>query len=679
MKRNLSIYLIIIFGSLLALFSGYLIINSESDYRKYLSIVSHVEMLGRLENELNRKILECSFLLYYNYDEVIDVYDRLLKHADELFDDLNQPESNYYKKSKELVSAYEELLIKKNKDLHKFIRYNSTIKNSLVYIPTLILKHTESSQVNGYHYLQMFTNIVSTLLLIRNNLDLEMLDILEENIKFIKSHEPDSELDKLIHDKILRHLEVFSKYYPSYVMLLNRLTDTRSLSLLKQMKTVYQKENQYTFKKLLLLAILFSAGIIMAISFIVYYIVRLKKAATIDHLTGLYNRNRLIHELDYSKHHMLFIVNIDDFKHINNFYGVRIGDEFLKVFGKKLKELVKDYCRAKVYRLGSDDFGVLVRKENVDNPEKFANYLVNKIENNEFKIDQWDISVSVSIGISMEEPLLEKADIALKYVKRDSRLKYAVYKEVLNFEKDVEINMKILKALKIALESDKIVPYYQPIVDNKTGVISKYECLVRMFDEKGEMISPGIFLEVAKKGKLYGELTKRVVEKAFSYFKDKPCEFSVNISVDDIIDFSTKSFIIDKLKKYPEIAKKVTFEILESEGIENFDIVSEFIKDVKQYGASIAIDDFGSGYSNFSYLLQLNVDYIKIDGSLIKNIHIDENSELVVRTIVSFAKKLNIKTVAEYVHNEEVHKKVIELGIDYSQGFFIGKPLASCY
>ncbi len=427
------------------------------------------------------------------------------------------------------------------------------------------------------------------------------------------------------------------------------------------------------------MSILFFIGIVSAVFFIIFYIRRVKKASVVDNLTGLYNRRTLINESYNNKHNILFIIDIGDFKHINNFYGIKTGDEFLKIFGKKLKEWVKKYKKAKLYRIGSDDFGILLPKYNINEPIKFAEYLIRQIETGEFKIGQLNLSVTGTIGISTETPLLEKADIALKYAKADSRLKFAVYNnEIMNFEKKIDNNMKVLKDLKKALESGKVVPYYQAIMDNKTGLITKYECLVRMFNEKNETVPPGEFLEVAKKGKLYGELTKCVVEKSFHHFKDKPCEFSVNLSVEDILDTSVKSYIFDKLKGYPELAKRLTFEILETEGIENFEMVSEFIQNVKQYGVSIAIDDFGTGYSNFSYLLQLNVDYIKIDASLIKNIHTDKNSEIIVKTIVSFAKKLNMKTVAEFVYNEEVYRKVKEIGIEYSQGFFISKPIPTC-
>lgn len=140
-----------------------------------------------------------------------------------------------------------------------------------------------------------------------------------------------------------------------------------------------------------------------------------------------------------------------------------------------------------------------------------------------------------------------------------------------------------------------------------------------------------------------------------------------------MLDPQTVQFILDKLE-HSGIAKRVIFEILESEGIENFEEVRQFIDKVKQWGGRIAIDDFGSGYSNFAYILNLQVDFIKIDASLIKNIDTDKNSRIIVETIVDFAKRLGIKTVAEFVHSKEVFETVKEIGIDFSQGFYFHKP-----
>jgi EAL domain-containing protein (putative c-di-GMP-specific phosphodiesterase class I) len=164
-----------------------------------------------------------------------------------------------------------------------------------------------------------------------------------------------------------------------------------------------------------------------------------------------------------------------------------------------------------------------------------------------------------------------------------------------------------------------------------------------------------------------------MIDKSFLAFENSRYEFNINLSIEDIMNSEIFNYIIEKLKK-SSASKRVTFEILESESIEDFEKIEKFIYEIKRYGAEIAIDDFGSGYSNFSYLIKLKANYIKIDGSLIKDIDINESSLLVVETIVTFAKKLGMKTVAEYVHSSVVMNKVKELGIDYAQGFYIDEP-----
>lgn len=165
-------------------------------------------------------------------------------------------------------------------------------------------------------------------------------------------------------------------------------------------------------------------------------------------------------------------------------------------------------------------------------------------------------------------------------------------------------------------------------------------------------------------------------EKSFKAFEGLPYKFSINLSSDDIMDGDTYRFILKTLET-TKMGKQVIFEIVESEDIQNYRKISEFIVAVRAFGAKIAIDDFGSGFSNFSYLTKINMDYVKIDGSLIRDITNDIQSEIVVETIIDFAKKLGIKTVAEYVHSNDVQAKVIAMGIDYSQGYYISEPEAT--
>ena len=252
-----------------------------------------------------------------------------------------------------------------------------------------------------------------------------------------------------------------------------------------------------------------------------------------------------------------------------------------------------------------------------------------------------------------------------------------IYNEDEKIEEKYKDNINMAYEIKKALAEDRIICFYQPIVDVNNGEILAYETLVRLKDSYGNLISPFKFLNFSKKIKLYHKISQRVISNACNTFKKKRDFFSINLSIDDIKNRETVDFIIKTLKK-TRTASRVTFEILESEGIENYDEVLDFINKIKILGAKIAIDDFGSGYSNFEHLLKLNVDYIKIDGSLIKNITSNPRQKIIVETISSFAKKIGIKTVAEFVETQEILDNLKELEIDFAQGYYTGKPIDLC-
>ncbi|MCX6072777.1 MAG: EAL domain-containing protein [Campylobacterales bacterium] len=395
-----------------------------------------------------------------------------------------------------------------------------------------------------------------------------------------------------------------------------------------------------------------------------------------DSLTGLENRRKLTEKLEEGESAFLMIINIDSFQEINDLYGDETGDVILKEFALFLKEIMPE--KEGLYRLHSDEFAhFCTRGMDLHDFKLFVSVLCEKISKKSFNIDgKSEVSLSATIGISYgTDSLLANADVALKLAKK-SKKNFLIYDETMSMAKEYEKNFDWTKRLKKAIEEDRIVPVFQPIVETKTGTIVKYEALIRMVDDKGLYISPIHFLELAKKNKLYHQLTKIMLDKTFKIFENLPYIVSVNISVEDILNKEMYQFILAKLKD-SGIGKKIVFEIIESEGIENFSLILEFIESVKYYGAKISIDDFGTGYSNFEYLMKLKVDYIKIDGSMIKNIDTDQNSQMITKTIVNFANNMKIKTVAEFVHSKNVADKVKELGVDYSQGYYFGAPKAT--
>lgn len=390
-----------------------------------------------------------------------------------------------------------------------------------------------------------------------------------------------------------------------------------------------------------------------------------------DNLTKEGNRFKLLEDIKRFKKPSLALLDINRFGDINEFYGYEIGDEVLITVAKIFKEHTGN--KYTLYRIYSDEFAILADNDEKEHFKNFIKHIADSISSSPLNIKGKEIYIQMTYSISFEEKneLKKTANSIKRYNKNNKDI--VVYDKNLGIEKIHEKNILWTSKLKKALESDNIVPYYQAIYNLKTEKIEKYEALVRLIDEDKIAISPFYFLDVAKKSKQYLKLTKEVIRKSFEYFKDKDYEFSINLTLEDITNKNISSYIIDMLKEY-NIAPKVVFEIVESEGIQDFEYVNNFIDSVKKLGCKIAIDDFGSGYSNFEYLIKLNADYIKIDGSLIKDILLNKNNQEIVITIVDFAKRQGFKTIAEFVSSKEIFDKVKELGLDYAQGYYIHEP-----
>jgi diguanylate cyclase (GGDEF)-like protein len=393
-----------------------------------------------------------------------------------------------------------------------------------------------------------------------------------------------------------------------------------------------------------------------------------------DNLTGLANRRQVMEDINACEYPALAIINIDAFNQVNDFYGNSIGDQILVEIAHKIEALLPNPY-FKLYRLGGDEYAILDTKS--DDIEEFEVLIHNlaRVLSERFyiNIDQ-EISLSVTIGAAYNrENLVIHADMALKSAKIRNK-SHLFYDDDMLIVSEYEKNLRWTKTLKQAIVADRVFPYYQPIFNNKTGRIEHYECLVRLEDSSGNVISPHYFLDVAKRSRLYPNITKAVIRKAFNMFaQHKSYRFSINLTIDDILNKDIISYVKHLLKKSP-VAHNCVFELVEHDGTEHYEEVSSFINEVKALGAKIAIDDFGTGYSNFDNIMKLNVDYIKIDAMMIKNIDHEKNSEIVTETIVDFANKLGIITVAEYVHSKDVHDKVKDIGVDFSQGYLFGEP-----
>jgi EAL domain-containing protein (putative c-di-GMP-specific phosphodiesterase class I) len=237
---------------------------------------------------------------------------------------------------------------------------------------------------------------------------------------------------------------------------------------------------------------------------------------------------------------------------------------------------------------------------------------------------------------------------------------------------DTILNKNLLETIRYNIDEKKVEPYFQEIVDTHSSESYKYEALMRLVDKDGELLLPNSFLNKSKKYRLYTQLMLIMIEKVLNSIKKHKICASINLDYHDLVDPKIRSFIIGSLKKDGN-GKYLTVEILESEKIHDFDIVNDFIKELRRYGVSVAIDDFGTGFSNYEHILQLDIDYIKLDGSLVKRVNEEIYYEL-IKSIVSFCNKQGIKVVAEFVSNISILRYIRSLNVDYSQGYYISKP-----
>ncbi len=398
----------------------------------------------------------------------------------------------------------------------------------------------------------------------------------------------------------------------------------------------------------------------------------------IDNLTHLPNRNRLKKDLEDSSQDLMAMINIDKFSTINDLFGEHNGDKVLLEFSDSLQNYFnkRDFT---LYRIEADKFLVIAKDYDlqIDTLYNLCKKFEDFIEEDPVYIDEHEIDLNITIGIakSGDGSAYKHVQRVISYARRKFQ-PILIYNDDFNIQESFEENIKWIKKIKNGVKNDNFKGYFQPIVDTQTQEVYKYEALIRYIEEDGTVISPFFFLDIAKKAKLYPNIIKIMINEAFNLIKNKQKRVALNISFEDIASESTMSYIYSILEENKEHAKLLEFEILESEEISDFSEVFKFIDKVKEYDCKVGVDDFGAGYSNFNMLVNLDISYVKIDGSLIKNIHESQNQQIIVKTIDEFAKKFGFKTVAEFVSGEEIYDIIKDIGVDYSQGYYFDAPLS---
>ncbi|MCX6073702.1 MAG: EAL domain-containing protein [Campylobacterales bacterium] len=396
----------------------------------------------------------------------------------------------------------------------------------------------------------------------------------------------------------------------------------------------------------------------------------------IDHITSLNSLVKLEKDMGEYPTSTLVELKIRDFKMLNDLYGYDIGNNILVQTASFLKKCVTEefmFVYYGLYRVSGAHFAILVPSEETK-IEQYIHHIIQSFELIPIIINDERVFLEMDAGIVHcgEGLTLSHADAALRKAERNGHI-VTYISDSMMIEKYAN-RLKCRNIIKEAIQENRIIPYYQPIIDNTTGKIKKYEALARLITPEGDVISPCKFIPISKETKMYPMITKIIVESALNDFRDSECSVSINLSIDDIKHPSTKEFLLDQISNFPD-PSRIVFELLESEEIGSYLEVVDFFAVLKEFGCGIAIDDFGSGYSSFEHLVNLNVDYIKIDGSLVRHLDMSRSSRVIVESIAMFASKMGIKTIAEFVSTQSISAYIAQYGIDESQGYLFGKPL----
>lgn len=395
----------------------------------------------------------------------------------------------------------------------------------------------------------------------------------------------------------------------------------------------------------------------------------------IEKTTNLPNREALMEDISHLKNEaMLIILHMNQIEAVKQLYGFEITKKVIVDKSEKLSHLIKE-TEATLYSINLQKFAILVKERMFF--DKYLSILqfsiFNNMDNCKYCTDDGediitDFTAGVAYGV---EHLHHTANVALQEA-TISKENYKIYDTVSECAITKKMTLNKHKVYKDALHEGYVVPYFQPIIDARDDSVMKYEALARLLLPDGTIVAPYHFLNVALEDKTFEFFTRQMMQKVFNIYDKTSAQISMNLTYENIKSKTMLEYIKNRLEKYG--GERITFEIVETEEIEDYEVVENFILMIKEYGCKISIDDFGSGYSNFTNLVKLNIDFIKIDGLLITKLLSDEKARLIVQGLIHFAKNINIKTIAEFVSSKELSECVKELGVDYIQGYYYGEP-----
>ncbi|WP_305041586.1 two-component system response regulator [Geoalkalibacter sp.] len=409
-----------------------------------------------------------------------------------------------------------------------------------------------------------------------------------------------------------------------------------------------------------------------------------------DSLTGLHNRHYFENELRRlaatsargKGSHALVFLDLDHFKVINDNFGHQHGDALLRELGQLLKSRLR--LSDTLCRLGGDEFGILIPAADKAQARLVAEEMTQLILGHRVEIDGQETGLSCSVGISEvngkfanPEEYFKQADIALYVAKRRGRNRIQIYDPKDKENDELRTSLDWVRRLRRAVDEDRLKLYFQPVMHIASGKIVHYEALVRLDLPETGIALPQEFIPALERAGEMALLDHSVIRKAILHLKETPelQRVAVNLSAQAFGDEELVPLIEKQLRDQGVEPRRLMFELTESASIANIAATQRMIKQLNELGCEFAVDDFGTGFSTFGFLKQFPAEYVKVDGSFITHLDRDPIDQVLVRSMSEVARALNKKTVAEFVHNENILNLVQSLGIDYAQGFHIGKPL----
>ena len=420
------------------------------------------------------------------------------------------------------------------------------------------------------------------------------------------------------------------------------------------------------------------------------------RLATTDHLTGLLNRSRFMEELDHTitlarRHNtqgVVLFLDMDRFKAVNDTHGHAAGDAVIKGVASIIKKSMRS--TDVISRLAGDEFAIIMH--NIDSATAYQ-----KVENlieriNKMQVDYQGARLQVTMSVGMvgypvenkdASQLLTSADLAMYKAKDMGRNQIYVDEEIGESDRTsatVRVQLEWIERLRDALAYDKFEMHYQPIVPSRKDAPMIYEALIRLRDEEGNLGAPGLFIDAAEHFGMIRGLDRAVVERCIKTQSEMEKNgqspiLSLNLSGVSFGDNELLENMKKFFKKYKADPRKFIFEVTETAAMRDIDQARSFVKELKKLGSKFALDDFGVGFSSFFYIKHLEVDYIKIDGSYIKNLDTSKEDRLFVKSLVDLATGLNIQTVAEFVENKEILDELEKMNVNYVQGYYLSKPM----